>query len=372
MTRKRFKWLGPSGLAVAFVVFSAAIPKAMGEDQTKKVSKEAVEDLRAINEGINKENMLDELVPLAYGGGAASSSLVQDLPHRDAVPPRIEPLRMPPPSVSGKTGLSINMVVEYGAGSRDVADSAKEDTFTSSDAQERIWEELGSDIDPKQVRLAKKKGPHAPEFREVLSVLRSGGRSAVLADRIQPKGINSLNRRISAQELNNISPKKLTVAPLPTKDAMALKDCQRSRRVEELKEKTQNETDPGIREHNLLLLAGLLVGQDDWEAARAVYKELEVKSEDPAVLEAVRRNLEVVERKIAILAETDPVRKELLALELANLHRDLGHDRAAKRVYRHLATTAKEPGIRSQAMEMLSTSSKPGRLPAPPGFEQAQ
>ena len=113
-------------------------------------------------------------------------------------------------------------------------------------------------------------------------------------------------------------------------------------------------------------------GRTIGESAKAIYEELEENSEDPTVLEAVQRNLEVVNQKLAILAESDPLRKEHLELELADLHRDLGHERAAKRLHSRLATDAKEQTIRSKARKMLSKKSKPGRLPVPPAFKQSQ
>lgn len=176
----------------------------------------------------------------------------------------------------------------------------------------------------------------------------------------------------SPQELNDIIPRKLILEPLPEKETTDQRDCKRSRRIEEVEEKIQNETDPRIRDRDLLLLAGLYVGQDDWEAARTIYEDLEAESEDPAVIEAVKRNLEVVELKLAILAETDPQEKELLEFDLANLHRDLGHEVAAKRMFRGLARDAREATIRSQAREMLSTDTKPGRPPIPLGLTESE
>lgn len=176
----------------------------------------------------------------------------------------------------------------------------------------------------------------------------------------------------STRQLKNVPPRKLDLLPVPTREPTVRADCRQSRRIEELKEKTQNETVPRIRERDLLLLAGKFVGQGDWEAARRIYQELQAKSNDPAIIEAVKRNLDVVNRKLAILAETDPSRKETLELDLANLHRELGHERASKRIYRRLAKTAKEPTVRSQAMELLSTKSKPRRLPVPIKLKQSE
>lgn len=184
-----------------------------------------------------------------------------------------------------------------------------------------------------------------------------------------PQEQNSIR---STRQLEKVPPRKLDLLPLPARKPTVRADCRQSTRIEELKQKTQNETDPQIRERDLLLLAGKFVGQDDWEAARKIYQELQAKSNDPAVIEAVKRNLEVVDRKLAILAETDPSRKETLELELANLHRELGHERASRRIYRRLAKTAKEPTVRFQAKELLSTKSKPRRLPVPIKLKQAE
>ena len=189
----------------------------------------------------------------------------------------------------------------------------------------------------------------------------------------QPSGVPKEQNSIrSTRQLKNVPPRKLDLLPVPTMEPTVRADCRQSSRIEELKKKMQNETDPQIRERDLLLLAGKFVGQDDWEAARKIYQELQAKSNDPAVIEAVKRNLEVVDRKLAILAETNPSRKETLELELANLHRELGHERASRRIYRRLAKTAKEPTVRFQAKELLSTKSKPRRLPVPIKLKQLE
>ncbi|MFX0132699.1 MAG: hypothetical protein ACFFDN_03535 [Candidatus Hodarchaeota archaeon] len=138
-------------------------------------------------------------------------------------------------------------------------------------------------------------------------------------------------------------------------------DCPKCKGIKELKKKIQDEKDVEIRERNLLLLAGKHVGRGDWESAQRIYKELEANSKDPAIIEAVRRNLEVVNLNIEVLAEKDPFQKEILELKLANLHREFGHYQASKRICRRLSKEAQNEQIRSQAKQLLVAKPKPTR-----------
>jgi len=77
------------------------------------------------------------------------------------------------------------------------------------------------------------------------------------------------------------------------------------------------------------------------------------------VLEAVRKNLRVTDKKLEALAETNPARKEKLELELATIHHDLGHDRASKRISQELTKKAGDETVRKSAADLLRAPSKP-------------
>jgi hypothetical protein len=235
---------------------------------------------------------------------------------------------------------------------------------------EKTQQSLRLGINAMQVRLAREKGTHTREFREVLNKIRNRGDVVLLADRIKPKNVRSLEHIRKLRDLRGVIPQKPDTAPLDIMKPCVERNCRRSVSMEDLREKIRNEVEAGIRERDLLLLAGYLVGQDDWDGAKEIYEKLEANSNDPGVISAAQRNLEVTNRKLAILVESDPNRKEKLELDLANLHRDFGHDQAAKRIYHHLAKTANEAGVQSQAMKALSVESKPGRCPIPVAFRK--
>ena len=121
------------------------------------------------------------------------------------------------------------------------------------------------------------------------------------------------------------------------------------------------------RDRLRLTLAGYLVGKDEWHSAKAIYDELAATSNDPAVLEASRRNLRVVDKQMEAMAESHPGRKEQLELELAALHHELGHEQASKRISRRLSGGARDETIRREATKLLETEVKLLAPPGPPG-----
>lgn len=203
-----------------------------------------------------------------------------------------------------------------------------------------------------------------------LTRIKSESDAALLEDRLKLKRARSMDNPYLKKHLKISPPQKLKLFPLPDKGKEVQLDCPRCKGIEELKQRIQDEENTQIKERDLLLLAGKYVGQDDWESAQRIYKELETKSKDPGVIEAVRRNLEVVNLKLAILSEKDPLQKEILELDLADLHRELGHYQASKRIYRRLAKEAENPQIRSKAKESLITKTGPDRPPLPINHQQ--
>lgn len=211
---------------------------------------------------------------------------------------------------------------------------------------------------------------HSPPHNAALAAQRSTGRATLEADRAKAKGASPpQTRTITAKDLKNAAPHKLELAPLQPPQAPPPANSERGKRIEELQQELAKETDPERRDRTLLVLAAYYVGQNDWQTAKSILDDLVAISQDSGIQEAVRRNLEVVNLKLMGLSETNTVRQEQLELDLARLHADLGHEQAAKRIHRQLATTAADPIVRDTAGRLLKEPPKPTRLPpAPPNL----
>jgi len=89
-------------------------------------------------------------------------------------------------------------------------------------------------------------------------------------------------------------------------------------------------------EKDLLLLAGKLVGNNNWEKAKQIYEYLISNSNNTSVISAVKRNLKVVDQKLMIMNETDYNKKRQLQLKLMQTHEGLGHKKAARIIYNQI------------------------------------
>lgn len=225
---------------------------------------------------------------------------------------------------------------------------------------------LGSTVSPAEARSLLNAGSR--QTPEKLATMKNAGRAVLDADRARLGGPQlAAPARLSANDLDKHVPRKLAVAPLPSAPPKPVVDCEKNSRIDELRAKAAAETEPASRDRLLLVLAGNHVGQGDWQAAKTIYDQLAATSNDPAVLEAVRRNLLVVDKKLEALGETDPGRKERLELDLAAIHHDLGHEQASKRICRELVKTARDETVREEAVRLHNTTDQPTQLPAPPG-----
>jgi len=124
-------------------------------------------------------------------------------------------------------------------------------------------------------------------------------------------------------------PQKLKLKPITP----ALKKTYISKSIRDAEEE-YNYTE--YSEKDLLLLAGKLVGNNNWKKAKQIYKYLIYKSNNTSVINAVKRNLKVVDQKLMIINETDYNKKRQLQLELMQTHEDLGHKKAARIIYNQI------------------------------------
>jgi hypothetical protein len=142
-------------------------------------------------------------------------------------------------------------------------------------------------------------------------------------------------------------------------------------RLQELLQEAADNPDPRQAQRTLLTVAGYHVGNRDWPAAKEIYDRLKA-SPYPEIAFAVARNLDVVNRNQAILAEPDAGRREWQELDLAAVHQMYGHEKAAKTMLRSLEKAATQEEVRRQAAQRLATyvsppvSAIPGTPTEPP------
>ena len=233
---------------------------------------------------------------------------------------------------------------------------------------------LGAGVNADGLRQLLLKNPNAPEVRSMMEAVRNASRPLLEADRTRSSGMigasSAATARARATDFNQVIPRKITLDPLPPKATnLATINCEKSRRIDELRGQIADlATDPAQRELVQLDLAGYEVGQGNWLAAKAILDALLATSSNPDVLEAVRRNLLVVDKKLEALAAPDPTQRERLELELARLHYELGHEQAARRLTRELARSAQAPQVKEDAAKLLSAEPKATQPVLPPGF----
>jgi hypothetical protein len=206
-----------------------------------------------------------------------------------------------------------------------------------------------------------REGPIDAEKLRLIESVRAEGREFLRREENAMSAPAVLSRAAEASLL----PPRTPVEPLRALSATNSIECERRARIDELRRAVDGEPEPGARDRLQLTLAGHLIGQNDWHAARSIYGLLAASSADPAVQEAVRRNLLVVDKKIEALAERDTVKRQRLELELARIHQRLGHERAMKRITRELKESAHEGSVREEAARLLHSQSAPAEPPSP-------
>ena len=162
---------------------------------------------------------------------------------------------------------------------------------------------------------------------------------------------------------DGVVPGKLVVNPLPP--PREIENTVWERRIQELEQAIAEESDPRVRERSTLVLAGYHVGLNNWASATELYEKLAAETDNPLVATAARRNLEVARKTLAVQSEADPGQQERLKLELADLHRDMGHYKASRAFYRELAADAQNSELKRIAAERLTTQTEPTRPPMP-------
>jgi len=167
----------------------------------------------------------------------------------------------------------------------------------------------------------------------------------------------------------------VTEAPLPNAppvdDSGRQLTDEKTRRRLELIDEASKDPDPHSKQRTLLTVAGYYIGDKNWAAAEALYKDMQ-ESPYPDVRFSAERNLRVVYRLQAISLELDPRRKETLRLELAQFHRELGHEPTARRMWHELAMTAIQPEVRTESTRQLSLNVVPVRPALPKGINSTE
>jgi hypothetical protein len=231
---------------------------------------------------------------------------------------------------------------------------------------------LGAGMDTEALRQALLKNANAPEARGMLEAIRAASRPLLEAERTRAGGGIAANSASTATtgatDFDKVIPRKIALDPLPPLTAQTnAASCEKLSRIEELRAAVAAATDPEERDPLRLELAGFLGGQNDWLAAKTIYDDLLATSSVPGVVEAARRNLLVVDKKLQALAAPDQAQREQLELELAAIHYDLGHEPAARRLTRALAQSAQTPQVRADAAILLQANpqaTQPVILPA--------
>ena len=232
--------------------------------------------------------------------------------------------------------------------------------LSNEELGKKVQSRLGPGFDPEKARHLLQNAPHSAEARETLAAIKSAAKPLLRGEPNLPSAAKSLDHsRLSAKDMDKAIPRKAALDPLPPPPSGSPLDCERTSRLDELRARAAAETNSFARERLLLDVAGHHVGQNDWRSAKAIYDELAARSHDPSVLEAVRNNLRVTDKKLEALAETNPARRERLELELATIHHELGHDRASKRLSEGLAQKAGDESVRKSAAGLLQAPSRP-------------
>ena len=205
-----------------------------------------------------------------------------------------------------------------------------------------------SDIE--RLRAALQGNPRSQEYQRALDTLRARGRKIIGST--DPYGSGQQNVRIDLADYPEIVVDKLPLKPLsemkPPEVVMEV-----DLRMASLREEIGKETNPVARDRLLLTLSAYHVGQGDWSSPKALYEALAANSSDPEVRVAAGRNLRVVEKNLELLRTNDPGVGEQLRFELAGIHHEFGHDKAARKLWRELSLTAKDDGIKAESSRLL-------------------
>jgi len=280
---------------------------------------------------------------------ARTKTLADMAPLAARIPPQSTNDRLMPTAVERK--------------SKEAAKTSGVEPAVNEAVRKKVQARLGVGLSADKIKDALAKGPGSREFREVLADVRRKAKPLLVSERIAPKRRLSAGRAGGAPSvasaLERTPPRKQALAPLTARAGSERVTCEREAKIGEVEKEVAEEQDPALRERKMLVLAANHVGQGNYGEAKRLYDELAATSADPAVTQAVKRNLRVVDKQIEIIGERDNGRRERLELELAEVHRDLGHAKAAKQICRRLAAQAKEADVKSEARRILATGLSP-------------
>jgi len=288
--------------------------------------------------------------------------------------PRLEPVLPASPGLPGEPRQSLNVPRSALEANKALMLQAGPANAAAAALKSQLQANLGAGVNADGLRQLLLKNPNAPEVRSMMEAVRNASRPLLEADRTRSSGATAASSAATASaratDFNRVIPRKIALDPLPPKATnTAAIACEKSRRMDDLRAQVADPaTEPTQRELLQLDLAGYEVGQGNWAAAKAILDGLQATSHDPEVLEAVRRNLLVVDKKLAALAAPDPTQRERLELELARLHYDLGHEQAARHLTRELARSAQAPQVREDAAKLLSAEPKATQPALPAGL----
>lgn len=341
-------WVGATVVALPTVSQSAPHKTAMAQDQV--VNKGASPQVQAV----------DETVPSLPGGmqHLQTHAAVQGTTKEKRTTPRIEPAPVRVPARAENKGVTTRALDRKAAEILEEASDSAGKLRTTGDTGDSARPGRRTDLPQVRAALRQARGDEAPTMR--LEDIRAkiqrelphrGVESTQAPLPLVPQRARDLPRQ-PPQKLPQLTATELAAQAKPKKTAAP---CKRERRIQELQEKVAEATSPMVREHRMLVLGANHFGAGNLGEAERVYKELLATSSDPTVLYTVRRNLRVLDKHMAIFDAETPVQREQLELELAELHRDLGHAQAAKRICKQLAAGAQQPEVKSEAQKILKT-----------------
>ncbi len=232
--------------------------------------------------------------------------------------------------------------------------------FKAPQQNHRQIESVEKGLEKSQLLAIQSRGIAAREYQAILPELRSQNDTILQSHRTPTQTNSSEHNKRHTEKIAGASLYKIQLETLPDKADMENDAIpQNTESIESLRHSINSDTNSKTRERNQLLLAGMLIGKDDWYSAQLIYEDLMKQSADPLVLEAVKRNLQIVNQKLQIETTVNLENKQLLELKLAEIHTSFGQNSAAKRIYERIFTSAVTDEIREVAeTKLVSLGSK--------------
>ena len=326
--------------------------------------------------------MCDATMPRAgaQSGPAPAAATISQVPaslpdlesSRNA--PRLEPVLPGSSGLPGEPRQSLNVPRSALEANKALVPGAVPANAAAQALRNQLQANLGTGVDANALRQLLLKNPQAPEVRQMMDSVRTASRPLLEAARVRASGVmaakGAANAGAPPVDFDQVIPRKIHLHPLPAPGPQTnTVACEKCRQMDELRAKIADPAaDPAQRDQWQLELAAYEVGRDNWGAAKAILDGLQATSSNAGLQTAVRRNLLVVDKKLAALAAPDQAQRERLELELATLHYDLGHEQAARRLTRALAQSAQTAQVRQDAAQLLTAEPKATQPVMPAGF----